>query len=171
MPHEILEATTIAELLKDKFASAYLEAGFWSSTDDSSPDGGENLDKNYSFRDVSLDLFNEVKIRCALFLEKYQDMIVACDDWISDNRTTEYSALELAGHDFWLTSNGHGAGFWETGRWPQAVSDILDKASREFGSIELYVGDDKQIYCYVGKNPTLQQLPDAIDFQYEGPTL
>jgi len=24
----------------------------------------------------------------------------------------QWSAAELGGHDFWLTRNGHGAGFW-----------------------------------------------------------
>ncbi len=37
-----------------------------------------------------------------------------------------------AGHDFWLTRNGHGAGFWD-GDWPEACSDMLTKASVGYG--------------------------------------
>lgn len=33
-----------------------------------------------------------------------------------------------AGHDFWLTSQGHGAGFWDGG-WPK-YGDMLTKLSK-----------------------------------------
>lgn len=52
----------------------------------------------------------------------------------------------LAGHDFWLTRSGHGAGFWD-GDWPEPAASTLDKASKEFGNVDLYVGDDGQIHA------------------------
>lgn len=51
-----------------------------------------------------------------------------------------------AGHDFWLTRNGHGAGFWD-GDWPEPAATILSVASRACGEYELYVGDDGKIYA------------------------
>ena len=51
----------------------------------------------------------------------------------------------MAGHDFWLTSAGHGAGFWD-GDWPR-YGDMFTKASEASGTIELYVGDNGKIYA------------------------
>lgn len=42
-----------------------------------------------------------------------------------------------AGHDFWLTRNGHGAGFWDGG-WPKH-GDVLTKAAKVYGSVDLYL--------------------------------
>ncbi len=52
----------------------------------------------------------------------------------------------MAGHDFWLTRCGHGAGFWD-GDWPEPAASVLTEASKEFGNVDLYVGDDGQIYA------------------------
>ncbi|QNP78372.1 hypothetical protein [Agrobacterium tumefaciens] len=52
----------------------------------------------------------------------------------------------MAGHDFWLTRCGHGAGFWD-GDWPEPAASVLTTASEEFGNVDLYVGDDGQIYA------------------------
>lgn len=50
------------------------------------------------------------------------------------------------GHDFWLTRNGHGVGFWDRG-YDKEVGDALTKASESFGEVDLYVGDDGRIYA------------------------
>jgi hypothetical protein len=51
--------------------------------------------------------------------------------------------LRSIGHDLWLTSAGHGAGFWDRG-YGEAGS-ILTKWAKTFRT-ELYVGDDGLIY-------------------------
>ena len=48
------------------------------------------------------------------------------------------------GHDFWLTRNRHGAGFWDRGLGD--VGDRLTKAAHAFGESDLYVGDDGNLY-------------------------
>lgn len=40
-----------------------------------------------------------------------------------------------AGHDFWLTRNGHGAGFWD-GDW-DTLGDVLTKISHSYGETEV----------------------------------
>ncbi len=52
----------------------------------------------------------------------------------------------MAAHDFWLTRCGHGAGFWD-GDWPEPAATVLDNAAKAFGNVDLYVGDDGQIYA------------------------
>ena len=39
---------------------------------------------------------------------------------------------EHAGHDFWLTRSGHGAGFWDRGLG--ALGDRLTEAAKVYGS-------------------------------------
>lgn len=50
-----------------------------------------------------------------------------------------------AGHDFWLTRAGHGAGFWD-GDLPQALGERLTAASKAMGEREAYVNDDNLIH-------------------------
>ena len=49
-----------------------------------------------------------------------------------------------AGHDFWLTRNHHGAGFWDRGLGE--VGERLTDAAHAYGSSDLYVGDDGKVY-------------------------
>jgi hypothetical protein len=45
-----------------------------------------------------------------------------------------------AGHDFWLTRNGHGAGFWD-GDWPEPFAAKLDEAAQNYGEFDTYLCD------------------------------
>jgi hypothetical protein len=58
----------------------------------------------------------------------------------SDNWTAEQ-----AGHDFWLTRNRHGAGFWDRGHGAEGAD--LTQHAKSFGDCDLYVGDDGGIYA------------------------
>ena len=46
-----------------------------------------------------------------------------------------------AGHDFWLTRNRHGAGFWDRGLGD--VGQALTDAAYAYRELNLYIGDDK----------------------------
>ena len=115
----------------DRFTLAYIEAALWSSTDNSRDDGGDPLDRNYSVNDISSELIVAMQNDCA----KFQDDNAATLDGLK---------IEQCGHDFWLTRNRHGAGFWDRGLG--LVGEELTRASHAFGECDLYVGDDGQIY-------------------------
>ena len=51
-----------------------------------------------------------------------------------------------AGHDFHLTRNGLGAGFWDGTDWPEPAATLLTEAAHSLGGCELYQGDDGLIY-------------------------
>jgi len=56
--------------------------------------------------------------------------------------------MERAGHDFWLTRNRHGAGFWDEksrGKEADAALDRLTEASHAYGETSLIVGDDGKV--------------------------
>lgn len=116
----------------DTFTRAYIEAALFAETDNSDESGGEPLDRNYGIEDIAPECLAQMRKDCDAFSSTHWDMIAADE--------------ERAGHDFWLTRNGHGAGFWD-GDWPEDVGDALTEASKAFGEVNLYVGDDGLIYC------------------------
>lgn len=112
-----------------EFFDAYLEAALWSSyADDTMP-----MDKKYSLEDFAPEHLTKMLVDCLLFY--------------TDNNLLELPdhLQRSAGHDFWLTRNGHGAGFWD-GDWPESQATLLTTAAHHFGPDELYIGDDGQIY-------------------------
>lgn len=118
----------------DSFTRSYLETALWSSTDNSDDQGGEPLDKNYTIEDLASEALAEAIKDCAAFQKANFEL---------------YSDSETAGHDFWLTRNGHGCGFWD-GDYPEPQASKLTEASKAYGEVNLYVGDDGIIYSYSG---------------------
>jgi hypothetical protein len=116
----------------DKFLRAYIAAALWSSTDESTPEGGDFLDANFGSDDLAPETLEQMKADCASFqAENAQDIA---------------GREEQAGHDLWLTRNNHGCGFWD-GDWPEEAGDRLTEACKKFSEVNLYVGDDGLIYC------------------------
>lgn len=115
---------------KETILKHYLICALWSSVDDD----GEPLDSVYSIDDISAQTVKQMQNELNDFIESNEDLLIESGQ--SD---------EQIGHDFWLTRNGHGAGFWDRGLG--AVGDELSKASKSYGSADLYVGDDGLIYC------------------------
>ena len=144
----------------DTFTQAYVEAAFWSTANPpfgdcpscqtpdcllTNWDDADNpvccdcssrescheppTDQNYSTSDLSLDALTRIIADCASF-QAQADL--------------SKRDLDCAGHDFWLTRNEHGAGFWD-GDWP-LTGDSLTALSKAFGSCELYAGDDGKLY-------------------------
>lgn len=112
----------------DAFTRQYMETALWSSTDNSRDDGGDPLDKNYSVEDIAPETRDKMIADCADFQERFGHL---------------YDDSEQAGHDFWLSRNGHGTGFFDRDT-PNA--DELQDAAKSYGEFDLYVGDDGMIY-------------------------
>ena len=113
--------TKLNALEQDEFTRAYIEAAIWSSTDENR---GEPMDKNYGPLDLAQPTLRRMVADCKKFQGKTWDKIA--------------SDPAKAGHDFWLTRNGHGAGFWDGG-WPEAVGNALTSHSKSYGEVHLYV--------------------------------
>lgn len=121
-----------AKRAPDSFVDAYIACALWSSTDESDESGGNPLDDNYSEEDIAPSAREAMRADCdAFYAANAADLSRIADD-------------SQAGHDFWLTRNGHGAGFWDRGNG--ALGERLSKASKVFGEVNLYVGDDGKIY-------------------------
>ncbi len=118
----------------------YTECAIWASSDEKTPSGGDPLDMNYGLEDIADVTVREIQKDCAEFFRLAKYILNSADDVRSD----EYTTFEHAGHDFWLTRNDHGAGFWD-GDWG-IYGGVLTDISSAFGETHLYVGDDERIY-------------------------
>lgn len=114
----------------DDMVEAYLTAALWAETDDN----GQPFDKNYSMKDISEEFHNKSKRDCQTFINEINNKL----------EDTDFDSEEL-GHDFWLTRNRHGAGFWD-GNYPKSIEEILMKICRRYSEVNLYLGDDGKIY-------------------------
>ncbi len=113
-----------------EFFIAYATAALWASNDDDDVP----LDSKYSIDDFDPDALQKLEKDCREFLEKADEFI--------KNDTRHQNPYEQAGHDFWLTRNGHGAGFFD-GDWDEPAATELTNLSQEFGEVYLYAENDK----------------------------
>lgn len=115
----------------DAFTEGYLEAALWSSTN---PDADDRpMDDDFGIIDLSSKTIEAAKKDCQSFQEANADDLDA-------------SGLPVAeqGYLFWLNRNGHGVGFWD--RPGGEVGDRLSDAAHDYGSVDLYVGDDGAVH-------------------------
>lgn len=117
----------------DGFTFSYLVCALWISVDDED----RPLDSTYSVDDLDVDTIKIAKRDCEKFQEDHK---AALDEAYQHPSYTD----ERAGHDFWLTRNHHGVGFWD--RDLGDVGEALTKAANAYGERNLYVGDDGKIY-------------------------
>jgi hypothetical protein len=120
----------------DDFTRAYLIAALWSSVDDND----QGFDENNELRDISRDTLLQAIVDCTKFQKDNEELL---------SRATHdhliYSNEEMNGHDFWLTRNHHGAGFWDR-EHEGTIGDDLTKASHNYCELCVYLGDDQKIY-------------------------
>jgi hypothetical protein len=119
----------------DAFTEGYLTALLWSSVDDHD----EPLDKNFSIEDFSKEALAQCVADCQEFQRVCQDYLENADD-------------SHTGHDFCLTRNEHGSGFWDDGgeNYTMYQGTLLTMAAHAFGEVNPYVyhdGDDERVIC------------------------
>jgi hypothetical protein len=112
-----------------RLAEIYFETALWSSIDHND----EPMDANYGFHDLAQETIDKAENDIELFIAKTGPLL----------NNYEYKQIL---HDFWLTRNRHGAGFWD-GDYEKSVGDKLTNLSHSFGQVDLYIGDDGKIYC------------------------
>jgi hypothetical protein len=132
----------------DPELSQYLGTALWSTSDNSTPQGGEPLDDNYSIEDFSSESIEKASRDWAAFKTKAGSMLDGLD-------------MTQVAHDFWLTRNGHGAGFWD-GDYEGDLGDKLTDISKEFGEQDVVIGDDGMLYLEGGNEQPVQSTVDRI---------
>lgn len=129
----------------DTFTRAYLITALWSSSDESDEYGGVPLDHNYDLSDISEEAIASAVADCARFQAENHYTLEQAIYTGKVKCGPDFDEMERAGHDFWLTRNHHGAGFWD-GDWPEPYAQQLTDAAQRFREVDLYVGDDGRIY-------------------------
>lgn len=134
----------------DDFTQGYVACAFWLA--DPRPGSGE-----YQFDTElwdGLDLTTQLTIirDCLKFqLDNNHLLQVAYLTSFYNKRPNEYSPNECAGHDFYLSRNGHGTGFCDRGNEP--IWQQLDDATDAFGesSLEYLPVDDCESHRETGE--------------------
>jgi hypothetical protein len=113
------------------FVRQYIATAMWSTTA-SEESEFEFLDQSHTEDDVAEETWLAAK--------------VDCDKFIKDNKEDieNEDPTDIA-HNFWLTRNGHGAGFWDGG-YEEEKGKRLTKSADTFGETWLYAGDDGKLY-------------------------
>lgn len=109
----------------------YLTTALWSSSDEN----GEPLDKQYDILDISERTIRQSAIDIRAFLVLCEKQEIAWE---------QEGDLNKLMHDFWLTRNRYGAGFWDGDYlvWGEKLTEI----AHMFPEVGLYVGDDDKIH-------------------------
>lgn len=115
-------------IIKETFLDAYIACALWSSTDHSDESGGEPLDRSYSRENLSKDALQVMTEDCNVFQRMARRLL---------HQTPDDYGEERAGHDFWLTRNHHGAGFWDGDLGE--VGKKLTELAHSFGEQNLVV--------------------------------
>ncbi len=128
----------------DNFTKHYLIAALWSSNDESTPSGGEPMDSNYDLRDIHFDALHAAWLDCQKFQMENRDELAAAYEFYIENGNAAHpdagSPEACAGHDFWLSRQGHGTGFWDRGL---PNGQTLHEATKAYGENSLYIARGK----------------------------
>jgi hypothetical protein len=129
-------ATIIHGRTIDLFTLGYITAAFWADFDDDA-DTNPSGSTMYDITPQSLD---RIISDCKIFQDRNIDTLVSAS-----------SDFEAHGNDFWLSRNGHGAGFFDRGYG--TIGDALQDAARPWGKVSIF-SQDGQVYFEGGHVPT-----------------
>ena len=118
--------------LTDDALTSYVTAALWSSVDGD----GNPLDDEHDADDVADET------RKTMWEDVNNFLNLIDDEGLIGH--ADFPDAGQVGHDFWLTRNGHGTGFWDRGLGQ--LGDDLTKWAKASGECSLYVGDDGKVY-------------------------
>ena len=112
------------------FVRGYIDCALWASVDEA----GEPLNDICDVSDIAPDCYRAMNADCYDFIRSNFSDLCAYAERLTTKR---------AGHDFWLTRNGHGAGFWD--RDLGELGDRLSRAAHTYGSVDLFIDDEGRV--------------------------
>jgi hypothetical protein len=139
----------------DEFTQAYIEALFFTDNapgvhlDEWQTPGFEpsegNFPRQLGFSDLAADALENIRADCNVF-QRHAFILL-------HHAQERGYTLAQAGRDFWLTRNGHGAGFWDRDALrftlsldKESVGDKLSNVARWFGEVATGVDDAGLVY-------------------------
>lgn len=156
MPEYVMDTDSGDSLPKfnslPSFVQGYLTAAFWTESNemydreewdseeaqDDIREGrvGGTIPKDAGYADITEETLADIKADCEAFQSYAADLLEKAYEG-------DYSE-EQAGHDYWLTRNGHGTGFWDRDALKaDGLGDRLSKRARKQGNVDLFWQDGK----------------------------
>lgn len=131
----------------DEMTHHALICALWTGWDygDSVEDEGSPLDDDYGVDDVAPATVAELRAELLHFCSENMADVLAYLATTDSLARAEYGRASLLAHDYILTRNGHGTGFWDRGLGE--LGDRLTEAAHNAGEWELYIGDDGKLYA------------------------
>lgn len=127
--------TTMSEEYIQAFTVSALQTALWA---DSMPDEDDaectetgmdaGLARGYDLTDMETDSRIQFEDYCRDFCEANASDLADID-------------AGRAGHDFWLTAQGHGAGFWD-GDYPEGIGTRLTESAKPYHFDSVWLTDD-----------------------------
>lgn len=126
----------------------YLIAMLWTMPGD---DECENPGDDIAIEDLPPETIEEAKQDVIDFVDACGALFNQAMECYADGygRHPDAGSAEAAfGHDFALTRNGHGCGFWDRDNegLPRVLGEALTKACQGFPERDLYIGDNWKAY-------------------------
>lgn len=123
----------------DTVTRAYLEMMVWTGHyyESELDDNPTPLDDHYDPDDLPDEIVAEARADCEDFANNLEE-----DGLLA--RVAQHWTAEQLGHDFALTRNRHGAGFWDRGHGD--IGDVLTDRAHPYGEWSL-TGDPTGIYA------------------------
>lgn len=117
-----------------EFLDGYLECLLWCGVFKETDEGPEDRGELYDEAEIDNAAMKEIVEDCAAFYEVNAEAMAI----LIEHHNTDWGRM---GHDFYLSRNGHGTGFWDRGYGE--MGDMLHKEAKVYGSFTLFVGQDK----------------------------
>ena len=124
----------------DKIVKGYIDACLWSSVEQD----GEGNEVSLDEYELSTQLKGEAGHLCGLFYDQNDS---DCNLFAEQYQLSQgHDVWECLGHDLWLTSQGHGVGFWDRGL--EELNERLTQACQQKPYTDkcTYMGDDQLVY-------------------------
>lgn len=104
--------------------NGYIQCAIWTTSDE---EGKSLLDAGYTEDDLNPASLRAMQLDCLDFIFENRALLADLDP-------------SSCGHDFWLSRNGHGAGFFDRGLGH--VGDRLHESAKGYGGVNLCLVDE-----------------------------
>lgn len=123
----------------ERFYDGYVDAMMWANTYGEDHNGDViPADAYTESRGLTVSAEESLRQDVADFLDDHTERLIRA----AVRRKHGYT-FESAGHDYALTRNGHGTGFWDRGLG--MVGDALDAIARPYGERNLWINADGRV--------------------------
>lgn len=129
--HMVYQGDSIPFQADPQFINQYIETALWASNPLDVPD-----EPPMCVGDLAPETLAAMRADCHRFCHLMKSYIA--EENLEYRQDDDY--LGAFAHDFWLTRNREGAGYWD-GDYVEPAASVLTRCAHDFGEFTLYYGD------------------------------